>query len=1141
MLGSPRRPFLLPGLTTAAVVASLVVPVATVPVAAAAPAPAPAQPAAGELPERRTASSATRRNADGSLTTTLYAAPVHYRAADGRWERIDRRLVDAGTAGAPDADGYRWRAAAHAFDARFADRAGADFVQLTVDGARFRLSAEGAAGDPGRADGPVVRYPAAFGRAELSYAVLATGLKSLLTLTGPDDPTSYTFRLAGPATGPPPTVRRRPDGSHEVFLPGRPAPLFVLDAPAAAEAGDGPQVRPPDPAAKARLEVRPDGRDLVLTLGLDPAWLRAPGRRFPVELDPTFTVQPDVEDAFFGMPNYGAYAWPDLYVGTDGTAWRTAVRFDLAGLPAGAVTDAKLGLYNTSCIWLGEGTPYCGARAHTLDAHRMTAAWTTASNASQLAFDAAPAGTATLAAGTGAGWMSWPITATVQAWLNGTQPNHGLLVKRRTEELNASGPVFAGRRYTGLAERLPKLEVTIANDAVDLAPPTTVHGNGAELSWTRWAGTAAFQRYEVHRSASRTFVPDDRTLLTTITDPAVTTYRDTTASGDKEFTYRVVANGDASVPRTVTLPPDGQARTVIQPDPAAGQATFVYRNSCSNYGRVDKAWVGTTTGAGYRGLFRFDLRAIPPKAKVTDAKATLWKIGGPLLGLTVEARRLTRAWKEGSEDTACGDGVSWTQTQSGESWTTPGGDAEPTPVATRDVPAGEAAGYHTFGLTSAVQSWVDGTTANHGLLLRPADESVPTNDRYIYYSTDDETVSPGLRPKLEVSYEDGSVTEKPRVELAAPAAGARVSGSAVTLAASAGDDRRVESVEFFVGGTSVGRDTTAPFEVSWNSSGTANGQRAVTLTATDDAGNVTTTPPVDIVVDNTQPPSGSITAPAAGATVTTPVTLSANPTDDVGVSRVEFLVDGVRVGPPVTAAPWTVQWNPLDPLARIFDGPHTVTAAITDTSGQQVVTAGRSITVSNAGTTRYRAGVELNGAVPEDDVPPVVTENPAAPAQDPYADATARPDGTLPGSRNRSFTDAPVNDAGTPPSTCPIGAYCPSVTVTNTSTVTWTGTGPEVWYTWYAPNGALLYQGVATATVEPDLRAGRSAAPVRLVIRPPKLPPGAERGEFRLRVDLYDRATGTWYAARGNAAEDNPVIVAKALRGSLGLERFWPY
>jgi hypothetical protein len=147
----------------------------------------------------------------------------------------------------------------------------------------------------------------------------------------------------------------------------------------------------------------------------------------------------------------------------------------------------------------------------------------------------------------------------------------------------------------------------------------------------------------------------------------------------------------------------------------------------------------------------------------------------------------------------------------------------------------------------------------------------------------------------------------------------------------------------------------------------------------------------------------------------------------------------------------------------------------------------------------------------------------------------------MPGSRNRSLTDAPLNDAGTPPATCPVDAYCPTVTVTNTSGSTWTGTGPEVWYTWYAPNGALLYQGVAATAVEPDLRSNRTAAPVPLVIRPPKLPPGAERGEFRLRVDLYDRSAGTWYAARGNPPEDNPVIVAKDLRGNLGLERFWPY
>ncbi len=232
----------------------------------------------------------------------------------------------------------------------------------------------------------------------------------------------------------------------------------------------------------------------------------------------------------------------------------------------------------------------------------------------------------------------------------------------------------------------------------------------------------------------------------------------------------------------------------------------------------------------------------------------------------MEAHRVTRAWKEGTGDTVCGaDGASWYETQSGENWTTAGGDYDAAVVDSRAVAAGEPSGFHSFTLTSAVQSWVDGSTPNQGLLLRPTDEGTPTNDRYVYYATDDYTISPANRPKLEVSFEDGSVTQTPRVELASPAAGARVSGSSVRLAASAGDDRRVESVEFFVDGASVGRDTTGPFELSWDSAAVGNGQHPVTLTATDDAGNVTTTPTgTTVVVDNTQPPSGAMTAPAAG-------------------------------------------------------------------------------------------------------------------------------------------------------------------------------------------------------------------------------------------------------------------------------------
>src|SRR5215218_7103813 len=52
----------------------------------------------GELPERRTATSATRRNPDMSMTTTVFSTPVHYRAADGSFQPIDPTLhgIDEG-------------------------------------------------------------------------------------------------------------------------------------------------------------------------------------------------------------------------------------------------------------------------------------------------------------------------------------------------------------------------------------------------------------------------------------------------------------------------------------------------------------------------------------------------------------------------------------------------------------------------------------------------------------------------------------------------------------------------------------------------------------------------------------------------------------------------------------------------------------------------------------------------------------------------------------------------------------------------------------------------------------------------------------------------------------------------------------
>ncbi len=108
-----------------------------------------------------------------------------------------------------------------------------------------------------------------------------------------------------------------------------------------------------------------------------------------------------------------------------------------------------------------------------------------------------------------------------------------------------------------------------------------------------------------------------------------------------------------------------------------------------------------------------------------------------------------------------------------------------------------------------------------------------------------------------------------------------------------------------------------------------------------------------LVAADSTPPSVQLTSPAAGATVGGSVTLAATASDDTGVARVEFLIDGTQVGSD-TAAPYELAWN----SAVVMDGQHTVTARAVDASGN-TATSARTITTSNGttGTTVSFSGI----------------------------------------------------------------------------------------------------------------------------------------------------------------------------------------
>jgi glucose/arabinose dehydrogenase/PKD repeat protein len=90
------------------------------------------------------------------------------------------------------------------------------------------------------------------------------------------------------------------------------------------------------------------------------------------------------------------------------------------------------------------------------------------------------------------------------------------------------------------------------------------------------------------------------------------------------------------------------------------------------------------------------------------------------------------------------------------------------------------------------------------------------------------------------------------------------------------------------------------------------------------------------------PPTASLTSPPAG-TVSGTVTLKATASDDVGVSGVQFLVDGAAFGTEDTAAPYEIPW----PTTSVANGTHKLSARARDTAGQTTDSSEVTVTVNN--------------------------------------------------------------------------------------------------------------------------------------------------------------------------------------------------
>lgn len=247
-------------------------------------------------------------------------------------------------------------------------------------------------------------------------------------------------------------------------------------------------------------------------------------------------------------------------------------------------------------------------------------------------------------------------------------------------------------------------------------------------------------------------------------------------------------------------------------------------------------------------------------------------------------------------------------------------------------------------------SWTPTVTGRHSLSVRASDNK--------------SAVGASVSVVVTVS---GAANQAPTATISTPTNGASVTvNQAVSIGATASDgDGTVSKVGFYDGATLLGEDTSAPYAWSWTPSVT--GTHSLTARATDNDGAVGTSVAVSVSVvvsgPDAQAPALQLTSPAAQArNITGSPTFTVSASDNVGVTSVEYQVDGETVGQ-ANSAPWSFT---LPATTAYTTGVHVVRARARDAAGNQSawgtarVTFGNNVTLP-AGFTRSAYGGDVKG------------------------------------------------------------------------------------------------------------------------------------------------------------------------------------
>lgn len=409
-------------------------------------------------------------NVDGSRTAVISAEPVRFEEG-GEWREIDLRLSE-------DASGEAVVAAAPSE---------VSFPADPVEGVAVHESPAGpiTVGVPSVVESPAEGSVADGGERVPDQVVVegTGGVDSVITplSTGFEHDVVFASRTAAGAAftvdiAVPDGVVATADATGVVLRDGPEVVAHygggvAFDATGAEEGGGETPV--------TTSLVGQGGGVVTVRVAIDEAWLGDPGRVFPVTVDPTYTsvigTTPGGGDTYVnnGAPTTSYASAVDLKIGrgSDGSVYRSLVRFGLGGVPAGAlIYQAEMQMVNFSS---SSCTPSL-VRARTATAgFGPTTTWNTQPGTGGVVSDSSFARGAT---GCPGGWVSMDATSAVAAWQANPASNHG--IRLSADEATTEGyKRFYSSSYG--SNYAPRLVVTW--DRLPPVPALTSPADGARL------------------------------------------------------------------------------------------------------------------------------------------------------------------------------------------------------------------------------------------------------------------------------------------------------------------------------------------------------------------------------------------------------------------------------------------------------------------------------------------------------------------------------------------------------------------------------------------------------------------------------------------------------------------------------------